>query len=353
MVMNNKIKLIFFGSGDFPIKTLKSLIEKPSTPSLEMEIVGIVTSNDKNFFEQESVRDIAVNNNIPYIIPKDVNDDELYNWLKEKNADIYCVISYKFLPERIVCLPNILSFNIHASLLPFLRGSAPIHWAIRNGFKETGLTSFALNSVIDAGPILANYKCKIDDNETYYSLHEKLSEKCVFLTYDTIYKISFGCCNVIQQMSQNFDNILLKAPKIHKNNCSCAIIQNNLSEVDRTIRSLYPIYGFPAILSIYNSKTKKIKECPIKIYKTSYSNIKPSNILINSERTDDGFLQNNVITDGKLYMMIEFDNGYLNIEEIQKEGKKKMNISEFLCGFLDGRDKNNLLNIVTNKNYIK
>jgi len=175
--------VVFFSSGDFGIPTLKALIENE-----KYNVKGVVTSNDKAVYNDKRIADIADANGIPCCIPS--NDDELYYFLeniKDDKSDFgnnlyYCVISYKKLSDRILSLVDGRAMNVHASILPFLRGAAPINWAIRLGFKETGLTAFKLSDKIDRGDIINSMFVNINDDETYDSLFKKLSDKCVDFT---------------------------------------------------------------------------------------------------------------------------------------------------------------------------
>ena len=160
--------VVFFSSGDFGIPTLKALIENE-----KYNVKGVVTSNDKAVYNDKRIADIADANGIPCCIPS--NDDELYYFLeniKDDKSDFgnnlyYCVISYKKLSDRILSLVDGRAMNVHASILPFLRGAAPINWAIRLGFKETGLTAFKLSDKIDRGDIINSMFVNINDDETY------------------------------------------------------------------------------------------------------------------------------------------------------------------------------------------
>ena len=159
--MKKRFRILFFGSGDFPVRTLEHLI------NTGYDISGVVTSHDKNHFEEKRVRDIARENNIDCITVGSTREPELLQWLDAHPAEIFCVISFKYLPKEVLTRASLCAFNIHASLLPFLRGAAPINRAILYGFKETGLTAFRLTDKIDCGNILENTKVSIDAVENF------------------------------------------------------------------------------------------------------------------------------------------------------------------------------------------
>ena len=182
---NNKTSIIFFGSGDFPYPTFKTIVENEV-----YDVKGLVTSPYKPYFYSETLKDVAERNNIPVFSTHMPNCTELVEWLKEKETDIFCVISYKFLSNDILRIPKITAFNIHASLLPFFKGAAPINWAIKDGMKSTGLTSFVMDDKIDSGEIINNIKIPIEDSDDFGTIYNSLSVLSVGFTIDTIQRIT-------------------------------------------------------------------------------------------------------------------------------------------------------------------
>lgn len=352
----NKIeqcKVVFFASGDFPYPTLKQLLD------LKLyNIVGIVTSKYKSESIGHTITDLAVENNIPYITiynDEELKTEQVRQWLIEKNADIFCVISFKYLPKSILEIPRITSFNIHASLLPFLRGASPIHWAIRYGFQYTGLTSFVLDEKIDSGEILTNLRMPISEDDNYTSLFKRMSYACIGLTVETIsllYNHSDWRRYTILQSDCGIDSLkYMKAPKLDQYNTTIHTgyedgnVYFNMDELYNMIRSLSNNIGAHAEIVIreLNEKTESyvIKDAiEIKIYDAELiTNLDYKKI------SQYYSIASNLITDGKTFMCIVNRNlnKMISIKEIQQKGKKKLPIKDFLAGFQYGRMENIML----------
>lgn len=324
----NKESIILFSSGDFAIPTFKYLIEKG------FNIVGVVTSDDKVLYNDKKISELCADYSLPFYIVKgkSISDDDggLVEFLKEINGDIYCVISFKKLPSDICKMANKSCFNVHASLLPFLRGAAPITHAIRLGLKETGLTAFLLTENIDCGPIIANVKVGIEENDTYETLFQRLSQNCCqftekvlndFLSIDDFYNY------VIEQQQFDFSstsifNEILTAPKIdskyYNRHWRRLLLVKDAANLLNSVPN-----GFMVQIVVYDNDTNKIE----KIYKAKIHKI--GNI-IKKENFRDWMTTE---SDGKKYISLHFYDGYFDIEEIQLVGKNKMSVSQFLNGF--------------------
>ena len=339
------LRLVFFCSGDFPIPTLEYFIKNK-----EYDVVGIVGNRYKNIFNDTHITDISNDNNIPMINSyMGQDEDVLVNWLKELNPDIFIVVSYRKLPNKILEIPKIASFNVHASILPFLGGSAPINWAIINGFTKTGLTSFVLNEKIDSGGIILNQECNIDKSDDFKSLFLKLSEMCVKFTESTVLKLlkmklnnydfnSFLTYNPydifvtdIKRFIFNNDIKPFIAPKLTNSNTRINW-RKTPTEIHNFVRGLSPIPGAHTTISVYHSSSKKEKLFNAKILETEVLN--SDNILLND------FLSNNVsniATDNKSFLyfvdLFPLATEILSIKKIQLENKKIMDIKSFLNGF--------------------
>lgn len=339
------INIVFFGSGDFPVPTFKFLI------ACGFNVVGLVTSNDKVTFNDKRLVDIAKEYGIPYYIPTDLKSKEFISWLYARQPDLFCVISYKMLPNELLRIPSIDSFNVHASLLPFLRGAAPIQWAIRLGFKYTGLTSFILNSKMDCGDIIHSKKLNITDTDTYGTLSNRLSEMCCNFTYDTIMKLLKNENHydvVLRQPICGFEgeNELLIAPKYDQYDYHMCNYRHP-EDIKRVLRSIAPVEGLNAKLKILEKDStdngrKVIKTLELKVYDVDVVDIPKD-----TEYQRCG----NVLTDGKTYMYVVAYDAFvrclfsedvktISIKEIQLAGKKRMGIEEFLRGFQYGRKEN-------------
>lgn len=319
-----KGKIVFFASGDFAIETFESLLEN------DFNIVGLVTSNDKVKFHNYHISDIAEKYGIPtYWVKNDVpmdKDNFFIDWLKRANADIFCVISFKKLPNNIIKLAKKCAFNIHASLLPCLRGAAPINWAIKMGYKETGLTAFVLNDKIDCGDIIANVKVKISKNDKFTTLFKKLSDECIDFTKhvidDVLQRDNWQNYLIAQAMPSEECEYIAKASKIdqkyfkaHWTRFTAQRFKNYVDSVDNI--------GFDCkiILRDENSIDKEIKA---KIYDVE--------VVENDDQTVDDIWQ--TVSDGKTFIKINLaENTAVYIKKIQIVGKKMMDVETFLNGF--------------------
>lgn len=341
---SKEFRLVLFGSGDFPIPTFITLLEQG------YNIVGVVTSHDKVRFNNTRIEDIAKEHNIPCFIPNDLEDTTFIKELDELNPDIFVVISYKMLPQSILNIPKIDSFNIHASCLPYLRGSAPINWALYHGFEETGLTAFILNPWMDCGNIIASKKVKIEENDTFGTLHELLSNKCIDLTLfilDNIFTdVNYNSKSIPQMIFKSKKMLGEKcklnpflAPKLNKDNtkinwnCSIKSIYNQ-------IRAFSPYPGASVTLNIRHhiNSILSFHRYNFKLFDVTIVSIDSLSDDIKCQITQSN--TSNIITDKKTYMYYfsqwgDFTNEdyVLQINTLQLEGKKTMPIKAFLNGF--------------------
>jgi methionyl-tRNA formyltransferase len=355
---NKKCRLVFFSSGDFPYYTIEQLLK------FELyDIVGIVTSEYKSETIGKTIAELANEYDIPCIkIHKneELKSDDVLTWLRDKEADVFCVISFKFLPNEVLSIPKIASFNIHASLLPFLRGAAPIYWAIRHNFKYTGLTSFILDEHIDTGDIITNIRIPIVENETYGTLYNKLSIACIGFTVDTIsriYRHDDWKRYLLLQPDCGINSPYSKAPKLDASSTRLNLdsLEHNIKE-DRAketyslLRALSPNIGCNASLIVYqkvqDESDVEIKRFDIKIYDSEY--LSDANINTQDVVKYRNNQYSNTVTDGKNYMYImssDLKHG-IAIKELQIAGKKKMSIKDFLMGFQYSRMKDKYIKIV-------
>ena len=320
------MNIIFFSSGDFATKTLHLLTQGMSEEyGFDVNVKGVVTSNGKAKYYPETIKQIAFDNDIPYCIPK--NEDELYDFLTSFNyIDAYVVISYKKLSQRILNIVNGKAINIHTSVLPFLKGAAPINWAIRNGFKETGLTSFYLNNDIDCGNIIDSTIIEIDDNETFKTLYKKLSDKCPTFLMETLYRMMLkeydvGKKQICLGIEDKYPK-LFKAPKITSSYWG-DWLRLSQKEIDCLYRSTDE--GLPIKLYAVNrDDNRDYYEFDAKIWDFEFVPIIGN---VSSDLT---------VCDGKNYIKVCFGEQTekaISIKEIQLSGKKRLNITEFLRGF--------------------
>ena len=315
--MNAKdIRIVFMGTPDFAVAPLKELVDQ------SYNVVCVITAADKPAGRGKKLRESAVKiyakeQGITILQPEKLKDPEFNQQLKNLNPDVQIVVAFRMLPEIVWQLPNLGTFNLHASLLPQYRGAAPINWAIINGDKKTGLSTFLIDKEIDTGKILLQEEIQIEITDNAGSLHDKMMQKGAKLVAETVNLISEGEVNPKQQ-NKLISNIsdLKAAPKIFKNDCKINWEQTG-ENIYNFIRGLSP---YPAAWTIFQSMNSD-KILSAKIFETEW--IKEEHELLPSD----------VDSDMKTYFHIAVSGGFIAIKSIQLEGKKRMNITEFLRGF--------------------
>jgi methionyl-tRNA formyltransferase len=301
-----ELRIIFMGTPEFAVPSLKILVEN------NYQVVAVITAPDKpqgrgQKITGSPVKQYALKHNIPVLQPTNLKSQEFLNELKSFNATLQVVVAFRMLPEAVWAMPVIGTFNLHASLLPQYRGAAPINWAIINGEKETGATTFFLKHEIDTGSIVYQEKEIINENDTAGTLYERLMKKGAQLVLKTVRAIESGNYPSLPQE----ENLTIKhAPKIFKETCEINWDQP-ARQVRNFVRGLSP---YPSAWTILAAKNYKIFEVSISDY----------------QRTEGypGFIH----TDNKNYLYIKTSDGWISIEELQPEGKRKMNIKEFFRG---------------------
>ncbi|HYG40013.1 MAG TPA: methionyl-tRNA formyltransferase [Cytophagales bacterium] len=304
--MSEKLRIIFMGTPEFAVPSLKILYEN------NYDIVAVITAPDKPSgrglkLTASPVKEYAVANGLNILQPTNLKNPEFLAYLKSLNANLQIVVAFRMLPEAVWSMPKFGTFNLHASLLPQYRGAAPINWAIINGEKETGATTFFLQHEIDTGDLIFQEKEPILEQDNVETLYERLKEKGAGLVLKTIQGIEKG---EIHTIPQNMTPELKSAPKIFKETCEISWNKTG-REIYNFVRGLSP---YPTAWSTLNGKF-------FKIYKTSFipgshSNKAPGEI----------------ISDGKTFIHVACQDGLISLEELQMEGKKKMIITEFLRG---------------------
>lgn len=305
------MKIVFLGTPDFAVASLKALVEN------KYEVVGVVTMPDKKSgrgmkLQQSAVKKYAVEQNIPVLQPTNLKDESFQADLKALNADLQIIVAFRMLPDAVWQMPKHGTFNLHGSLLPDYRGAAPINWAIMNGEKETGVTTFFLEHEIDTGEIIENAKAAIGPNETAGELHDRLMDIGADLVVKTTQEIIDG---VVKTQKQ--DDILngrqpKLAYKIFKDTCEINWFKP-VNEVHNHIRGLSP---YPAAFTTLRFADGK--ELGLKIFRT--------------EKAEETISAGDIKTDGKRELIIGCEGGSLKVLELQLAGKKRMAIQSFLQG---------------------
>lgn len=231
--------------------------------------------------------------------------------LRSLQADVQVIVAFRMLPEVVWSMPPLGTINVHASLLPQYRGAAPINWAIINGESETGITTFKLEHEIDTGNILLQEKIKIGEDETAGELHDRMKIVGANLLVKTIKGLADGAISEISQskISNSKSEILHHAPKIFTETCKIDW-SKTIDEIHNLIRGLSP---YPVAFTYLNNKM-------LKIYRSK------------KEMALNAFDNGSVHTDGKTYLKFACSNGFIHVIDVQLEGKKRMDIENFLRG---------------------
>ncbi|GAB2684545.1 methionyl-tRNA formyltransferase [Mucilaginibacter koreensis] len=296
------------GTPAFAVASLEALVESGAN------VVAVVTAPDKpagrgQKLNESAVKQYAVAHHLPVLQPERLKNEDFLQELQSYQADLQVVVAFRMLPEVVWRMPAKGTINLHASLLPQYRGAAPINWAIINGEKESGVTTFFLKQEIDTGDILFIEKVSIAEDVTAGEYHDRLMIKGAGLLVKTVKAIESGRYTE-QPQEQLADGIELKhAPKIFKDDCR--IDWNQPVEiVYNRIRGLSP---YPTAFTELNGKT-------LKVFKTT-------------KQTDTPEVQpGQHLTDQKTYLKFACADGYISITDLQMEGKKRMSIEEFLRG---------------------
>ncbi|WP_336517879.1 methionyl-tRNA formyltransferase [Pollutibacter soli] len=301
-------RIIFMGTPDFAVASLEAVL------NAGFEVIAVVTAPDKPAgrglqVNESAVKKFAVANGIKVLQPLKLKDPSFLSELQELKADLQIVVAFRMLPEMVWDMPPMGTINVHGSLLPQYRGAAPINRAIMNGETETGVTTFKLKHQIDTGDILLQRRISIGENETAGELHDRMKVVGADLLVETIQKIVNGDISTITQDQLNPDQ-LKHAPKIFTEDCKIDFSKTT-AEVHNQVRGLSPFPG--AFTTLQN------KNC--KIFKTEKRITGPS--------IPPGEFE----TDGKQRLSFACADGYVDVKELQLEGKKRMQVEDFLRGF--------------------
>lgn len=297
------------GTPEFAVPSLDKLLEAGYT------IVGVITAPDKPAgrgmsLQQSVVKKFALQKGLKILQPERLKAAGFLEELKTLNPDLQVVVAFRMLPEAVWNMPSMGTINLHASLLPQYRGAAPLNWAIINGEKETGATTFKLQHQIDTGNILLQEKLEIGEDETAGELHDRMKETGAELLVRTVNGLGNGKVQETPQLWSDRETGLKHAPKIFTEDCRINW-EKTVDEVYNLVRGLSP---YPVAFTLLSGKT-------LKIYKAKKEIIQPSD--------SAGELE----TDKKTFLKFACSNGYISITELQLEGKKRMSVQEFLRGY--------------------
>ena len=327
MSVFKKTRIVYMGTPEFAVAPLDALRKNG------FEVVGIVTVADKASgrglkVNESAVKKYAVENNIPVLQPISLKDPEFLEALKAWKPDLFVVVAFRMLPKVVWEIPRLGTFNLHAALLPQYRGAAPINWAVINGDKATGVTTFMIDEGMDTGKIMYREQCLIDPDETVGEVHDKLMELGSNLVVQTVEAIIDGSVEFRVQRSFVQDSEILRpAPKLSRE--LCHIDWNGKTRhIYNLIRGLSP---YPAA---FTELVKDDKVLPMKIYKTvkvtgeEYLEMLSANGLAEAA-------PGTVLSDGKSYLAFATADGAISVTELQLSGKKRMSVKDFLIGFRD------------------
>jgi len=297
------LRIVFMGTPEFAVGSLEALVEAGHT------IVGVITAPDKpkgrgRQLMTSAVKEYALSKGLTILQPTNLKSEDFLTELKELQADLQIVVAFRMLPEVVWAMPSRGTFNLHGSLLPQYRGAAPINWAIINGETETGVTTFFLQHEIDTGNIILQEKEPISLTDNVGSLYERLMQlgaKTVVRTVDLIKS------NKVSTQPQSNESTLKPAPKLFKETCEINW-KKPAEEVYNFIRGLSP---YPAAWCILNDRNFKI---------------------FDTEVIEESLEIGEVKSDNKTYIKVGCTNGVISIKELQLQGKKRMNVEDFLRG---------------------
>ena len=323
------LRIVFMGTPEFAVASLDALV------NAGCKIVGVITAPDKAAgrglqLQQSAVKKYAVEKGLHVLQPEKLKNPEFLYELKALNADLQVVVAFRMLPEAVWNMPPFGSVNLHGSLLPQYRGAAPINWAVINGEKETGVTTFKLKQEIDTGDILLQESFAIAETDNVGDVHDKMKVIGANLLVRTLKGLTDGTLKEIPQSAiVNRDspgvsselqepNPLLTTHHVHLKHApkifteTCRIDWSKpVDEVYNLIRGLAP---YPAAFTFLNDKK-------LKVFKAETGN------------NADSFTPGSFKTDHKTYLRFACANGYISILELQFEGKKKLLIADFLRGY--------------------
>jgi methionyl-tRNA formyltransferase len=301
------LRIVFMGTPEFAVPSLRILIENG------YQVVGVITATDKyggrgnKQLLESAVKQYAVSQGIPVLQPEKLRDPEFLDQLRALKANLQIIVAFRMLPEVVWNMPEYGTINLHGSLLPKYRGAAPINWAVINGDQQTGVTTFFLRHEIDTGAVLFQESIPIGENETAGEVHDRMME----LGASTVLKTVRAIENDDYELHPQNDALATKAPKIFHETCEINFDQTT-EQVHNFIRGLSP---YPAAWTELDDKKLKI-------------------LRAEKDYSSPGTHQpGKFISDNKSYIKVCTKDGYINILELQLQGRKRMEVKDFLNGY--------------------
>lgn len=305
------LRIVFMGTPGFAVASLDALV------NAGCNVVGVITAPDKPAgrgmkLQESAVKKYAVEKSLRILQPEKLKNPQFLEELKALEADLQIVVAFRMLPEVVWNMPPMGTVNVHGSLLPQYRGAAPINWAIINGEKETGVTTFKLKHEIDTGDILLQESIPIGENETAGEVHDRMKEVGAQLLVDTVKGLADGSLVEKPQLSvlESISFEIKHAPKIFTETCRIDW-EKSTNDVHNLIRGLSP---YPGAFSFLHNKT-------LKIYRSE------------KEERSTNIPAGEFVTDKKTYLKFACKDGYISVKDLQLEGKKRMMIEDFLRGY--------------------
>ena len=314
------VRIVYMGTPEFAVKPLDTIVQAG------YKVVGVVTVADKPAgrglkVNESAVKQYAVAHGIPVLQPVKLKDPEFLEALRAWKADLFVVVAFRMLPEEVWSMPRLGTFNLHAALLPQYRGAAPINWAVINGEKMSGVTTFMIDKDIDTGGIIFRQECRIRPDETAGELHDELMEIGADLVLQTVEALIQH--NVELRVQRSFiqgSEELRPAPKLTKELCRIDWSRST-EEIYNLVRGLSPYpAAFTELVRTNSHSGPDPESLSLKIYRAE-------------PRPDLHAAPGTVLSDGKTWLAIATADGALSLTEIQLAGKKKMAVAEFLKGF--------------------
>jgi len=322
-----KKRIVYMGTPEFAVAPLDALLKNG------YNVVGVVTVADKASgrglkVNESAVKKYAVEHQIPVLQPVSLKDPEFLEALRSWKADLFVVVAFRMLPKVVWEMPPLGTFNLHAALLPQYRGAAPINWAVINGDKATGVTTFMIDDGMDTGKIMYREQCLIDPDENVGSVHDKLMELGSRLVVQTVEAIIDGSVEFrVQRSFIQGSEILRPAPKLTRE--LCHIDWNGKTRhIYNLIRGLSP---YPAAFTEFVKDGKAVQ---MKIFSTTKVTGDDYTAML-SHNGMESAAPGTVLSDGKTYLAVATADGALSIDELQLAGKKRMPVKDFLIGFRD------------------